>query len=342
MTSTALSQRVTAPENTANTAASPDGRARVLFIGDTHANDEAPRWRNDNYLDACVSELAEALAVARDRRCDAIVHLGDVFQRPEPSGECRNRILKTFQQDEMGRPWPFRKFVVLGNHDIGNHIDNLGRSALGTLIYAGAVERVDGDEGLRLGFGHFRVGIEDELRGGCLLKKTPLIWALHAMVLTEKPPFNPYILFEELPLEDSCRMVIAGHYHPPLQHVRADGARFINPGSVCRRSLKADEKARQPAVLRVDYALDGSDFQTEFIPLASSLPADQIFDMPKAQARADQKAMMDRYLAGISVVATAATSDDIIDGLRVAGVEKNIPERVVARAIEAVERAQNG
>jgi predicted phosphodiesterase len=318
-------------------------RARVLFIGDTHANDKTPEWRSDNYLDTCVSELAEALAVAHERRCDAVVHLGDVFHRLEPSGECRNRILATFQTDSNGDPWPFRKFVVLGNHDIRSHIDNLERSALGTLIYAGAVEKEEACEGLRLGFGHFQSGIEDALREGFLLEKPPfqgkppLIWALHAMVVTRKPPFEDYILFEELPLDSTCRLVVAGHYHPPLEQVRSDGTRFINPGSVCRLSLKADERTRQPSVLMVDYALDGSDFQTEMIPLTSCLPASEIFRLEEAEVQAAQSKLMDHYLAQIGMVTAAAVSDDLSQSLHETGRAKNIPEAVIKRAVKAVE-----
>ena len=320
----------------------PDvARARVLFIGDTHANDKTPEWRSDNYLDACVSELAEALAVARERGCDAVVHLGDVFHRLEPSGECRNRILKTFQQDEAGRPWPFRKFVVLGNHDIRSHTDNLGRSALGTLIWAGAVECVDSDEGLRLGFGHFHVGIEDRLRDGWLVGQTPLIWALHAMVVTRKVIFA-HVLFEDIPLDASCRLVVAGHYHPPLAQVRADGVRFINPGSVCRLSLKADELTRQPAVLMVDYALDGSNFQTEAIPLAACRPAEGIFRLAQASAQARQEELTDQYLALIGEVALLADADDMGEGLLAAGLAKGVPDEVVARAMRAVDEVRHG
>lgn len=316
-------------------------RARVLFIGDTHANDKTPEWRSDNYLDACVCELAEALAVAREHGCDAVVHLGDVFHRLEPSGECRNRILKTFQQDEAGRPWPFRKFVVLGNHDIRSHADNLERSALGTLIWAGAVECADADEGLRLGFGHFQVGIEDRLRDGWLVGQTPLIWALHAMVVTRKVMFA-HVLFDDIPLDPSCRLVVAGHYHPPLTQVRADGVRFVNPGSVCRLSLKADELTRQPAVLLVDYALDGSDFQTEAIPLAACRPAEEIFHLSKASAQARQEELTDQYLAQIGEVALLASADDLCEGLLAAGLAKGVPDAVVARAMQAIDEVRHG
>lgn len=315
-------------------------RGRVLFIGDTHANDRTPEWRNDNYLNACVIELAEALSIADERGCDAVVHLGDVFHRLEPSGECRNRILATFRHDEGGRPWPFRKFVVLGNHDIRSHIDNLERSALGTLICAGVVEHTEGCEELGLGFGHFHSGIEDALRGGWLQGKPPLIWALHAMVVTSKPPFDDYILFDEMPLDTACRLVVAGHYHPPLEQVRTDGARFINPGSVCRLSLKADELTRQPSVLLVDYALDGSDLRTEMITLTSCRPASEIFRIAEAEARATQSALMGRYLAQIGAVIAYTATDDLCQSLHDAGRAKGVPDAVILTAVKAVKIVQ--
>jgi hypothetical protein len=162
------------------------------------------------------------------------------------------------------------------------------------------------------------------------------------MVVTRKPPFDDFILFDDLPLEAACRLVVAGHYHPPLSQTRADGVRFSNPGSVCRLSLKADELSRQPAVLLADYALDGSDIQTEMIPLQSCLPAAQVFRLAEARSQQDQAMLMDRYLAQISAVMATAATNDLLQSLLDSGRSKGVSEDVIARAAQAVGKVQQG
>ncbi|MFK5004270.1 metallophosphoesterase, partial [Klebsiella pneumoniae] len=179
---------------------------------------------------------AEGLRTARDNHCDLFIHLGDVFHRIEVSAECRNLVIATLAADENGDPWPFEKYTIVGNHDIDHNIQNLKRSSLASLIKSGLLRCVDDIPEYRIGFGHFRESLEQEMKDGYCAEGNNLIWAVHANVTVDDffESAN-YIKFSDTPLNDECKLLVAGHIHFPLSQKREDGKQFINPGSVSRR-----------------------------------------------------------------------------------------------------------
>lgn len=324
----------TKPSQASSTSQQSERRL-VMFVGDLHADDRTPATRKDDYLTACVEELTEILTKARRFGCDAIVMLGDIFHRMEPQGQCRNLILRTFLSFS-----DLRIITVVGNHDVKHNLQNLPNSALGTLLDAGVLVSLEECPDLRIGLGHFRAKIEDEIKDGLLAQKSVLIWALHASVAT-MPQFGEFILFDDVPLHPQTRLVVAGHIHHPMFQQREDGAIFINPGSICRNALNVENKERQPQVLVVDYALDGTYMRQKLIPLESSRPAAEIFRIEEVQARKDEIADTQNYIQQISQVTLWAQGGDKYEDLRRSGGLKGVDTTIIDKAIDALRAAQD-
>ena len=310
---------------------------RVLFVGDNHCDSNTPPSRSDNYCLATTQELQESLEIARDRKCDAVVLLGDVFNRMEVGGESRNLVLRTLKKGNGGAQWPFPIYVVVGNHDIAHDPANLDKSALGTIIEADLVQKVDYAEDLGIAFGHFVPHIEQQIEEGMLMKVPALIWAVHASITTQNI-FGKYILFEKVPLSKKTRLVVAGHIHFPMEQTRQDGARFINPGNVGRNAATKENMSRAIQVLLVDYERDGSRIDTELIPLASALPSNQIFHVQRIQEKKDQAAEEAQFIKKVGQLSgwVSLTSGDKYQTLRQAGSVKKIDARVVDMAVDTL------
>jgi DNA repair exonuclease SbcCD nuclease subunit len=313
-----------------------------MFVGDNHCDSATPPSRFDDYCITSALELQECLEIARDQNCDGVNLLGDVFNRMEVGGESRNLVLKVLKQGNNGSSWPFKIFVTVGNHDIAHDPANLEKSALGTLIIAGAVEKVDYDEEFGIAFGHFIPHFERHITDGILMKTPALIWSVHGSITTQ-PIFGKYVLFEDVPLSKKTRLVVAGHIHFPMESVRADGVRFVNPGNVGRYQATKENMSREIQVVIVDYDRDGSRIEAEYFPLKSALPADQVFHVKKIQDKKDKDAEGIQFIKQVGQLSgwVKMSSGDKYQSLRESGTIKKIDEKVVDVAVATLQEVKD-
>ena len=170
---------------------------KVVFVGDIHADDCTPRSRKDNYLNAILEKLKEILFFSHDNKVDAVVLLGDIFDKIEPSGKCRNIILRALQGSLWNKKWQFPVYIVEGNHDNKNSPQNLEYSAVGTLIHTNIIQYVNDIPELSIGIGNYYVGIESDLKNGKFSDKNCLIFACHANIV-DKPMIFEHVLFKDI------------------------------------------------------------------------------------------------------------------------------------------------
>jgi exonuclease SbcD len=88
---------------------------RLLFLTDTHIRTASMRSRLDTILDTLEEKLREVAAQAREYHVDAVIHGGDLFDRPDVSVQTVARFA-TLLAD-----FPVPIYVVAGNHDIFAH-----------------------------------------------------------------------------------------------------------------------------------------------------------------------------------------------------------------------------
>jgi len=308
---------------------------RVLFVGDNHIDNITPPSRRDNYLEATIDELQESLEIGRQYKCDAVVFLGDVFNRIEVSPWCRNAALRVFMADKDEKPWPFRKLVCVGNHDVDHNIQNLKKSSLGTLLTAKVVEMVDEDESLGLYFGHFRSTLVNEMKEGLLQDTQMPIVVVHASVVLS-PYHGDYVVFDELPMNKATKFIIAGHIHFPMESFRKDGKIFINPGNVGRERATKENMSRVPKVLLLEYNSDCSEYRQKYITLSRSAPPEDIFRVEQIQERKKTEIDTKEYIQRVTQVASWSDAEDKYDSLRASGKIKQIDVEIVELAIETV------
>lgn len=308
---------------------------RKLFIGDNHIDNITPTSRCDNYMDACLDELRESLEIARKYKCECVVFLGDVFHRMEVGAWCRNAVLKILKEDENGEPWPFRKLVCVGNHDIDHNIQNLKKSALGTLLEAGVLEMVDEDESLGIAFGHFRNTLVNEIKGGLLNETTMPIVVVHASVVLA-PYYGDYVIFDELPLNKATKFIIAGHIHFPMESSRKDGKFFINPGNVGRERATKENMSRVPQVLLLEHNADCSKYKHKYVTLERSAQPGDIFRIEQIKERKNATLDTKAYIQRVTQISTWGDIEDKYESLRVSGKIKQLDGEIVELAVDTV------
>jgi DNA repair exonuclease SbcCD nuclease subunit len=278
-------------------------KKRFLIVGDNHIDNKVPMYRVDNYLETSLEELKETLIIATAAKADYYVLLGDVFNRIEVSGDCRNKVIKTFASNN-GVPWNFKKYCIVGNHDIAHNPDYLEKSALTSVFYGGDVECVEKLPDLPVRFFHFEPNLDEKLRKGELENYDDEILFLHASIV-DKPARFEHVLFDDLKLHSNTKLVISGHIHGQMQAINRRGAKFINPGSVGRTETS---ERHQPQVLLLEYDFEKHTYETVLLQLKNSLPYDLIFDIEKSTQKKEEDKNTQMFLE-------AVTSTDFSDNL---------------------------
>lgn len=304
---------------------------KILWIGDLHADDRTPSSRSDDYMLAILDKLGEIIKIAIKRKIDAIVFVGDIFNRMEVGGRCRNAIIAALMPLQGKIPC----YVVIGNHDVKSALINIPNSAMGTLIESGVVIYTDQAEDLGIRFGHYKPGIEDDLRNGIYEREECFVWAFHANISVTPMVFD-HILFNEVKLNSSCKLVVGGHLHREMTDEHND-VLFINPGSVCRNEMSEYHLTHMPGVLYTEYVPYETILKTEIIKLKSALSADEVFRIEEVQAEKDNKIDMQQYMKQISRLSAWSIGGDKSVSLRQSGQLKKIDTDVIELAVKTVE-----
>jgi DNA repair exonuclease SbcCD nuclease subunit len=304
---------------------------KILFIGDIHIDDKNPSSRCDNYYEAIYKKIFECFEIASIKKPDIIVLLGDLFNRMEMVAKYRNKLINLFINNNQ-----IPIYVVLGNHDIKSSISNLPNSVLGTLIEAGIIRYVDEISDLGLGFGHFKVGIESDLKEGVYSDKSHYIWAFHANIVNTPMVFDDHVLFKDVVLHPNCKLVVGGHFHRGMRDEN-NGVMFINPGSICRKELNEYNLTHIPKVLLVEYIPNKTIINIELIPLKYFEDAKQVFKIDQATLKKDINADTKQYISQISKFSFITFELNKFESLRKSGKAKNIEDEVVELAIKTLE-----
>jgi DNA repair exonuclease SbcCD nuclease subunit len=306
---------------------------RFLVVGDNHLDSKTPQSRVDNYMEAGLMELQETLRIAKAAKCDYYILLGDIFNRIDVGGECRNRTIEILASDE-GEPWPFEKYLVVGNHDIAHDPDKMEKSAAQSLVSAGIVKCVDCIPGL-MRFKHFTPTLDQELRDGILETHDEKIIFLHASI-TDKPLIFDHVLFDDLKVNPSTKLLFSGHIHRKMTASK-DNVTFFNPGSVGRPEISSDYEKNKVSVLLCQYDFDSDIYKTKEVELKYSLPFDVIFDVDANKKKKAENKNTELFIDEITNVSMEnEISSNIIEDLILFATKGNVPTKVSDMAVKAV------
>lgn len=313
---------------------------RFLIVGDNHMDSKTPTSRLDNYMEATLMELTETLRIAKAGKCDYYILLGDVFNRLEVGGECRNRALEILASDD-GTPWPFEKYVVVGNHDIAHDPAKLEKSALQTLISAGVVKQVDVLDDLPVRFFHFQPFLDRELNDGMLLRYNEKIMFMHASIV-DRPTMFEHVLFSDLVVHRDTRLIFSGHIHRKMEAAK-DNVRFINPGSLGRPEISSDYEKGKVGVILLQYDFDTDEYSTRNFELKYSAPYDVVFDLDRNRQKKSEDKNTELFLDAITNTSVEShISSNISEDLVVFAQNRNVDKSVIAMAKNAIEIFKTG
>ena len=203
-----------------------------------------------------------------------------LFRSIEVGGICRNRVLETLISND-GEPWPFKKYVVMGNHDLNSNPYYLEKSALETLIKAKAVECLSEPVDDLFSFYHYTTKLDSQLNEGILQSDPSKIIFLHASI-TDKPSRFEHVLFDNLEVHKNTKVVCSGHIHSPMESENENGVKFFNPGCLGRTDIS---EQHHPQVLFLQFDTDTDEIVTKYLKLKTSMSYDLIFDIEGAALR---------------------------------------------------------
>ena len=309
---------------------------KVLFVGDNHISSKTPINRLDNYMEATLNKLQDCINIGKSAKVDAIVLLGDLFDRREEGPEARNGALKI-----LSEPRDFPVYITVGNHDIQSSFP-LEKSSLGTLIEAGVLIKTDYVENLGIAFAHFTPNLDEDIKNGFLTSIDAVIWSCHASLSDKLDRFEEFtILFEPIPLHEKTKIVISGHIHHPMRQQRSDDKIFINPGAIGRRSANKDNLSRDLKVLLLEYDLDGKILKEEYLPLPSAKNYLEVFNLEKISITKAEKKDAKEFIQKINQIKSNnwsfAVVEDKVSVLKNYAKSQDVEQNIVDVAIKAVE-----
>jgi exonuclease SbcD len=318
-------------------------RNKVMFVGDIHLMDKQPKNRLDDYSLAIRTKLIECFDIAEERKLDAVVLLGDLFEVCEVGALLRNQTLNILNGGPNGnKAWSFPIYICVGNHDLDSS-SNLEKTALGTLISAGCLVKTDYSPSLGISFAHYHPSLDRDIKAGLLTTSSAIIWVCHASISNKLDRFGEYtFLFEDTPLHPNTSLVISGHIHHEMKQTRSDGKRFINPGAISRYSASRDNLEKDIEILILDYTLDGEILNEEYIKLKSAKPASEVFKLEEMKAAKDLKKDTLEFKIKVANMRTHSwqftTLEDKLAALKVMAKQSDISEEITNIVIDAVRK----
>lgn len=319
---------------------------RLLVVADSHLRGTSPQGRRDDFFATCRAKLEEVVGLSESLGVDALLHLGDVFDRPDLApGVVREfaLILRRCQVPIYG---------VVGNHDVyGHNPDSLPRTLLGLVETLGGIRLLRRGEVVWLGGGGepriqltgapFRYDIDGGEGEDYLVEKDPradvAIHMAHGMLLEKGWTAGlDYTLIDRVAPRTQADLTLVGHYHLgfsrlPLEPV--PGRLFVNPGAMVRLEATWQEMARRPQVVLVE--VEGAGVSVRGIPLRSAPPGEEVLDRSVIEAAASRDQLAD-FIQRVRQAWDGRTLCTVEDVVAAIAAGQGYPEEVKREALRRV------
>lgn len=281
---------------------------RLLWRTDIHCADKSPSFRTDNWMSTILDKLDQISTIARDRKVDAVIDGGDIFDRKSPFLNS-HMMVRSLAKSHKSYPCPI--YVNVGNHDcVYSDIAYLNSQPLGVLYDTGIFQRLYDENELLIekdgitvrvcGVPYHGVKYDKsrlDIKKG---KEDYLVVAAHLLAsktgtsMFESEDIIPYSDLEPLAPDIWC----FGHWHKDQGITKlSNGGHVVNVGSLTRGSLSEDNLDRKPCVVLMEF--DQTGIHIERINLKVKTP-DLCFDLARKEEEVGREVMLDDFISILS------------------------------------------
>ncbi|WP_149453954.1 metallophosphoesterase family protein [Pasteuria penetrans] len=294
---------------------------RLLYLTDTHIRGTTPQARRDDFPSVLLKKMEEVQQFVQQYHVDALLHGGDVFDRPSLSPAVVGAFARCFST--MGVPI----YAVAGNHDLyGHNPATLPRTMLGLLDILGVVRVLVNEEPIYLEKNDICIQLT-----GCSFhpeldrqpakvdydipvlseRATHCIHMVHGMLCERSMPEGvPSTRVADALAVTRADVLLTGHDHAGFPVRCREGKYAINPGAIARLSGRQSEWERHPQVVLLTFPSPGQ-IDVEFLPLRTAPPGAEVLDRSVLMASAYRQEQLASFAQQVRSAAALETIDSM-------------------------------
>ena len=244
--------------------------SKFILCSDLHIRSNRPQFRKDDYLKTALNKFQQIIDLANENKAD-ILCAGDFFDNVRVGHKVVNNVIDIIKKLEK------KLYIILGQHDMSFHSDNIESSPIKTILFQDNVELLN-----RRKYIH-KYGIKIY---GCSWGEKPLIAEDENSILvihkSITPKEIPFFLPDAVSAKDAMRKwkykyIVSGDFHQPFC-IKKKEQILVNTGPMLRQ--KIDEVDLIPVV----WLLDVDSEKLIKIPLNIEL-SDNVFALDKVKKK---------------------------------------------------------
>jgi len=290
---------------------------KILVLADSHSKGKNPRNRIDNFHESILLKLEETIDLSK--KCDMVIHLGDVWDTPIISNSIVDDWLDRIE--EAGIPW----YILPANHDmIGGKWETSSFSVLAHAFRRSKIfrklESMEFEDSIINAYLYYFCCEDDIKENGLKCKKSAKfkIACTHAFITIK--PFHPDVLHVQAKdIKNNHDLTLCSHFHFDFDEIIGK-TRYLNLNSFGRTSIK---EQHQPKVAIVDTVTK----EVRIIPLKSAKKVEEIFDLTKYEEGKHSKRNIKEFLDSLRDV--NFQSMDVGEQIVKIGKDQNIDQKVI-------------
>lgn len=258
---------------------------KFLYFTDSHIRGTNPKSRTDSFFHTVKIKLQEIQSIAAEEKVHAVLHGGDLFDRPDVSISVMNEIIPILKSFQV----PI--YAISGNHDIyGHNPITLPRTMMGLLDTLGIIHLINNQRLLlkeeettvQLSGSPYIYGIDREENRGLYIvdERDPAVdYAIHLvhgfLMSGDVKAIFANTLIDDI-LATKADLTLSGHLHDGFPTTEVEGKVFANPGAIVRISNSMTELKRRPKILLIDVKKNNSTITERY--LKSARPGSEVLD----------------------------------------------------------------
>lgn len=293
---------------------------KICFIGDIHGKMFSPQDRLTDYNNDLFNQMIWVRDYCNDNNINVIVHLGDIFDKPEASDSWKNRFI------EIWKDFNGKFYSIIGAaHDLFyNNEKSFNKTCLRNLELSGVLEVLD-DKQIVIDNVHLislSINVtkaKKDIKSIELSNNQYNIFVAHQFYewgLDRKSGFTSYDLSK---VNVPCSLIL-GHDHHQYDNVVCGNVTIYRPGSFMRTELSEETIKMTPRILIFD------DGKFNYINVGCSRKIDEIYNVSEYRLRKSNTRVFSQIENTIKDLENYLHNDDTIIPCSKALKELKCPE----------------